>query len=190
MGTDPIDTMLRELYDGERLAPERERALVDLVNSSMGPARRPSWPKITAVAASLVLAAALGALGMLAAGSRTPTPDPYAEIDVIAIQLAADWCKPSRSIAPRIDELRDRFGRDRVLFVTLDLTDEQTRHQSVAMMRSLGLAEIWERQRGVTGELLLVDAHARTVMRTLTQDDDIAGMITAVDRALGRPPGS
>ena len=56
-------------------------------------------------------------------------------------------------------------------------------------MASLGYGDIWHDQRGVTGELLLINTTQRIVLDKLTEADDVPRMMAGLSQALSRPPG-
>ena len=196
MDSKSIDESVREHYEAQHMSAGREQVLTAMLSESMpAPTTSTSRSRAWMLAASLLLTATLGVIGtivVLSAGGHlrtAPGPDERLaggdqafEVDIIAVQMKAEWCLPSQAIAPRIEELRREFDNSSILFVTLDLTDDARRHQAQLMMESLGLEEIWKAQRGVTGEMLLVDARRRVVLETLTEADDTGTMLAALRR--------
>ncbi|MCH7797297.1 MAG: hypothetical protein IID28_02480 [Planctomycetes bacterium] len=191
-----LDDLIREHYESRRPRPGRLAALEEML---VGPAvatktRRTLFAgsKHTTVllAACVTLSAAAGALlalaGVYGFGGLKPTTEREPAADIIAVQFYAEWCKPSQIVTRRVDALQEASADKRVLFLRLDLTDDTRREQAHLLMASLGCGHIWDTQCGRTGELLLVDGHARRPITTLNQDNDAEQMIVALTQALAQ----
>lgn len=189
------DALVREHYESHALAPQRLDALLRLRGDASGSRRnRPGLPRVLAAAACAVLAA--GALIVALRRDDVPQgpevvlpivarPSPGADMPrIVAVQFHADWCKPSRVISPRVDDLRQRYGDEGVLFVEVDLTTGRTRRQAGYLMAALGLEDVWKRQNGRTGELLLIERTENRVLSTFGQEDELSTMAAVLGRAL------
>lgn len=67
---------------------------------------------------------------------------------VVAI-IRADWCRACQRLDPTINELRREYG-DRLNFVVLDVTNEETTAVAEARARRLGLSEFFEANKKKT----------------------------------------
>ncbi|MHC4220303.1 MAG: thioredoxin domain-containing protein [Planctomycetota bacterium] len=189
-----LDDLIRVHFESRRPRPGRLAALEEALSSPqrMPAQRRLRFTQRTAVllAACVTLSAAVGAVLALAGvhglGGDKPAPERATAADIIAVQFYAEWCSPSQVVAERVRALREASADKRVLFVRLDLTDDTRREQAQLLMSSLGCGQIWDKQRGRTGELLLIDAHAMRPISTLDQDDDADQMIVALSQALAQ----
>ncbi len=189
-----LDNLVREHYASRQLRPGRLAALEESLASAQRTPRqgRGRLTRRAAVwlAACVTLSAATGAVLALAgvyglggfehAAERDPTAD------IIAVQFYAEWCKPSQVVARHVKALQEDAADKSVLFVRLDLTDDMRREQAQLLMSSLGCGHIWDTQRGRTGELLLIDAHAMRPKSKVDQDDDAEQMIVALSQALAQ----
>jgi thiol-disulfide isomerase/thioredoxin len=185
-GDTHLDDLIREHYESRRPRPGRLAALEE---SLLAPQRKPRQRRLrltqrTAVlhAACVTLSAAAGAV----LGGFEPAPEREPAADIIAVQFYADWCSPSQVVAKRVEALQEAAADKSVLFVRLDLTDDTRREQAQLLMSSLGCGSIWDTQRGRTGALVLIDAHAMRSVSKLDQDDDAEQMIVALSQALAQ----
>jgi len=189
-----LDDLIREHYEAREPRRGRLAALEESLSSPQhkpGPRRLRLTPRAAALlAACVTLSVAAGAVLALAGVygfgglERASVAEPAA--DIIAVQFYAEWCRPSQVVARRVEALQEASADKSVLFVRLDLTDEARREQAKLLMLSLGCGHVWEEQRGRTGELLLIDAHARRPVSKLGQDDDAEQMIVALSQALAQ----
>ncbi len=89
------------------------------------------------------------------------------------VKMHADWCPGCRilgdlreTVAPHVEGLPVRF-------VTLDLTDRRSTERALVKARVMGLEEVWLRNQGRTGVVLLIEPG----------QDEVAEMFTARDSA-------
>ena len=122
-------------------------------------------------------------------GSQPPDVRPSAigAADIVAVRVYADWCKPSHVMQPRCSELRTTFAADDVLFIDIDITDQNTRKQGEHLMSALGLEAVWNDKGGISGQMLIVDPKRKVVLATLTQNHDMPSMTVALNEALHDP---
>ncbi len=111
-------------------------------------------------------------------------PAALGSAEVVAVRVHADWCKPSHVMQPRCSQLRQAFAADDVLFIDLDITDQNTKRQGEYLMSALGLEDIWTEHGGISGEMLIVDPKRKIVLTTLTQNHDVPSMTAALNEAL------
>lgn len=82
-----------------------------------------------------------------------------ADNTLYAVTFHADWCGTCRKLEPELTSARANGDLDNqnVLFVTLDLTNDTTKHQAALMASALGISDFYESNRGKTGFVLLVN---------------------------------
>jgi thiol-disulfide isomerase/thioredoxin len=107
--------------------------------------------------------------------------------EVIALKFHADWCGSCRAMGPVFTDLGNKFDTKPVLFLELDHTSEPSRRQAEYLAAVLGLQEVWKKDGGSTGFILLIDADTHEVLAKLTKEQDIKAMggqlLEAIDRA-------
>lgn len=103
---------------------------------------------------------------------------------VIAMYMYADWCGACQAIKPKMAEAKPEFEGQPVLFIKMDMTNDFTAHQSKLLAARLGLSEIFQKNEGMTGFVLLLDANTNEVLDKITTDDDTEGIITKITNAL------
>ena len=116
-------------------------------------------------------------------------PEVLPAADIIVLNFHADWCRPSQVMSPMYVELKHSFEVQEVLFVNLDLTDDESVTQSKYLVSALGIEDIWNRHRGITGELLYVDASTGKIITTFDAEDEYEQMNLALADALTRRDG-
>ena len=87
-------------------------------------------------------------------------------------------------------QLARTFDARRVLFVELDLTDDESVAQSKYLVTALGIENVWNTQGGITGELLYVDVATREIITTFNAEHDYEQMNFALAGALAERDGN
>lgn len=106
-----------------------------------------------------------------------------------AVTFHADWCGTCRKLEPELVEARANGDLDNqnVLFVTLDLTNDTTKHQAGLLASALGIGDFYESNRGKTGFVLLVNGKTGETVGRITGDmtsADIENMVAEKAAAL------
>ncbi len=156
-------------YAANELPADRLQRLVDL-----HPQRRTyrRW-----VAAALATAGILVALAFTVGVERSrsaPAARLAAEAmrpGLVAVQIHADWCPRSPSVAPIFGELLTRYGNQSVLFVTLDITDDVRRGQAELLAESLGIVRALDEPFG-SGMIKLIDRDNDVLLASITGRED------------------
>ncbi|MHC5114659.1 MAG: thioredoxin family protein [Planctomycetota bacterium] len=184
-----VDRLVREHYERRRPPAGRLAGWTAVFEDE--PERvRTRRRAVLALAACALVSAVLGAaLTFALIRPAVPTSPAAPDVDLIVVQMHADWCPPSRVIATRLAEVREAIDHGNVLFLRLDLTDDARLRQAELTMDALGFADIWRNQRGVTGELLLIDTQRRLVLDKLSPADDVPQMIVRLAEAVDRTSG-
>ncbi|MEL7536265.1 MAG: thioredoxin domain-containing protein [Pseudomonadota bacterium] len=93
------------------------------------------------------------------------------EAELYSVLYYADWCPSCKLLDPAIADARKmaKLDREQVLFVRLDLTNDNTRAQSKMLANALGLGEHFKMNAGKTGHALLIDAETLEVRSMLTK---------------------
>lgn len=91
---------------------------------------------------------------------------------IIALYFYADWCPVCKALSPKFAEARTTGDLDKkdVLFVTLNLTNKTTIHQSVMLAQSLGVGEFVQKQGSGTGYIALLDARTKKELARIEGD--------------------
>lgn len=123
------------------------------------------------------------------------TSSVYAEdvpkTEVIGVLYYADWCGSCKVLDPKIEQAKKGLAATHapILFVQLDLTNEQTRYQSELLVNSLSLESSYAKYGGKTGFMLLLDADSKQVIARLTKNLDTADISKTINQALIQAKG-
>jgi len=90
-----------------------------------------------------------------------------------AVLFYADWCGSCKTLDPKVKEARKSLSDSPVLFLTFDLTDDGTKHQSAMLAEAIGLDSLYAENGGKTGYLAIVDAASGKVLGKLTKGDSV-----------------
>ncbi len=99
---------------------------------------------------------------------------------VMGILMYADWCASCKILDPKLQVVRPEFDRSDILFLRFDFTDEGTTFQSNMLAQTIGLAELFERNGGRTGYMVLVDratGEIISIIRAGDSEDEIHQML-------------
>lgn len=109
-----------------------------------------------------------------AAEAVRPLPKPQ----LLAVYFYADWCPNCKLLSPKVQEARAKDGLDNkeVLFITLNLTDKASIHQSVMMAQALGIADFVQAQGSATGYVALLDATTKKEIARFDRQSDSAAI--------------
>lgn len=114
-----------------------------------------------------------------------PEPIPGAP-QLVTIRTVAMGCPVARALAPVFEELRDKFSAKDVMFVTLDVTDEEAKRQSDQYCCGLGI-DWFMRQGYDSGVIALVDRARREVLSVCVDADQEPRIEGAIRLALAKP---
>ena len=103
---------------------------------------------------------------------------------VIAVLLYADWCEVSKKMVLKFHNLRQRFGDREVLFLELNITDGNGRHQAELLSSALGISETLEAYEGKTGMILTMTARGRKVFGRMQKPEGLNDLFALVEKQL------
>jgi len=95
---------------------------------------------------------------------------------LLVVKFHADWCRICRAMGPVFENLQNKMDGDNVLFVKLDFTNNQTKHQAQMLGDALGIAHILKKNYRRTGFMLIIDPKTKKVLQKLTKEDDVYAM--------------
>lgn len=124
---------------------------------------------------------------LLTAGAYSLTASKTAvseEIEVLTVYMYADWCSACQNIKPKMEKAMREFEDDPILFTKMDMTDDFTSHQSKLLATRIGVLDIFDKNEGKTGFVLLVDANTNEIIDKITTDDDEEGIIKKINASL------
>jgi thiol-disulfide isomerase/thioredoxin len=110
--------------------------------------------------------------------------EPDEKASVIAMYMYADWCGACQAIKPKMAEATRQFEGQPILFTRMDMTDDFTAHQSKLLATGLGIQEIFEKNEGMTGFVLLIDADTHEILNKITTEDDTEGIKRKITAAI------
>jgi thiol-disulfide isomerase/thioredoxin len=105
---------------------------------------------------------------------------------LIAVYFTADFCPNCKILSPLLAQARDTGGLDSkdVLFVTLDLTNPASIHQSILQASALGITPFVQAQGSATGYVALLAADKATELARFDRTTTAAQIVTSIEGAL------
>jgi thiol-disulfide isomerase/thioredoxin len=95
---------------------------------------------------------------------------------LMVVKFHADWCRICRAMGPVFEDLQNKMDGQNILFVKLDFTNNQTKHQANMLGAALGIAPVLKANYRRTGFILIIDPKTKKVLQKLTKDDDVYAM--------------
>ena len=93
--------------------------------------------------------------------------DAATEQDVYVLKFHADWCGKCKSLNPVYNAMVKEFDEKPVGFVILNVTNKEKREATAKKMKELGLEDIWSKNEGRNGFLMVVDAQTKASVKVL-----------------------
>ena len=105
---------------------------------------------------------------------------------IYGVLFYADWCGSCKTLDPKITQAREEAKLDtqEILFVTLDLTDDITKHQAAFMAVTLGITDVYHANAGKTGFMLLLDADSGQTLAQLTNKYESAEIAVKIQDSI------
>jgi len=79
--------------------------------------------------------------------------------------IRADWCPACHKVEPILDELKAQYG-ERLNFVVLNVTNDETSKEAAMAANQLGLAKFFEANKKKTSTVAIFDAHQKSLFKT------------------------
>lgn len=96
------------------------------------------------------------------------------------VKVHADWCGSCKALVPILDEVRETMSSEPVLFLTLDVTDEDRTGQARLLAAALGI-EQHLKANNKTGLVLVINPSDKALMETLTKENTADEMIGKIE---------
>jgi len=187
-GQHSLDQMVKDYYAERPLPQATLRRLMDLSGEHTRSAPR-RWLATAAMAAGIAVAAfGLGYVerGRVdrAAGSGGKTVmDAPGGPSLVAVQIHADWCRRSPTVAPIFADLMTKYGNEPVLFVTLDITDDVRREQARLLASNLGVPQALD-EPFESGMIKLIDRESNALLAVVTDREQTGALEVRLAEAL------
>ena len=91
--------------------------------------------------------------------------------DIIAVRIRHDMCPFCKKFDPQFPNLVRQATEDSVLFVTLDLSSEETQRQAALLVGALGLEKVWTGDMSKMGTIVFVDGKSKKILASTHQTD-------------------
>jgi hypothetical protein len=135
------------------------------------------------LAPALLAGFALAAAVALAQEKETPD-DSFPECLVITFR--ADKHEGSQIVETKVvPKLRETFGGKNVLFLTVDLTSRESRHQGKLLLNVVDKAECWENFGKTPGVVAIVDAFSGLPVTKIRNKDELQLAEKSIRKILG-----
>ncbi len=95
---------------------------------------------------------------------------------LMAVYFWASWCPNCKLLTPEVASARKDgdFDNGPILFVTMDLSDSATIHQSVLLAQALGIAPFVQAQGSATGYVAILDAVTKKELKRFDRTNKAA----------------
>lgn len=129
-----------------------------------------------------VIALLLSFLVAVPAQAVAPLPKPK----LMAVYFYADWCPNCKVLSPLVNDARAKGDLDTkdVLFVTMNLTNKATIHQSILLAQGLGIGEFLRAQGSATGYVAVLDASSKKELARFDREDNAAAIQAGIETLL------
>lgn len=106
---------------------------------------------------------------------------------LVAVNIRADWCRRSPQVALIFDEFTEKYSNQPILFVTMDITDDDSRLQARYLASSMNIDRVF-REPFESGMIKVVDWRRGAVLATLTGKEQVPAMEGLLAQALAARP--
>jgi len=110
--------------------------------------------------------------------------DKMSDAKVTVALIRADWCGACQKVDPLLAELREQY-KDRINFVTLDVTTDEKTAEAAATARKLGLNKFFAANKKKTSTVVVVGAKNKILYQTVYNFDRNA-YVKAFDEAIAK----
>ncbi len=111
---------------------------------------------------------------------------PQPEAKVIAVYFYANWCGNCKVLSPKLEEAKKtgNLNDKDVLFVTLDLSDKSSIHQTLLLAKSLGIGEYLREQGSATGYVALLDSKSKKEIHRFDRNSEPSDIVKVISDKL------
>ena len=99
------------------------------------------------------------------------------------MRIRHDMCPYCKKFDPQFPALIRQAAAESVLFVTLDLSTEETQRQAALLVGALGIEAVWTGDMSKMGTIIFVGGESRTVIGS-TPQTDVKAVRVALRKAL------
>ncbi len=126
--------------------------------------------------------------GRAQAGSLSATTAIADEQPVVAAMFYSNWCGACQILDPRIEAVKPDFLNRAVDFVKFDFSYALVRGKALKELASeKGVPNIYAKNKGRTGFMLLIDPATESVLEIITLRDSKEAIAAKLERSLRRP---
>lgn len=120
-----------------------------------------------------ILALALVAFGTWSVATATESA---AETKIQIVAFHSDNCGSCKILAPKMKQAMSAVNKSRIEKVKFDLTNEETKAESLARAKAKGLEDIYNSYAPKTGMVLILDKDGKEAVKITKEDsaEDIA----------------
>jgi len=113
--------------------------------------------------------------GVFAAGAAAHAGEKSSDAapTTYAVLFYADWCNSCKVLDPKIKEARNAISDKPILFLKLDMTDEETKKQAAMLANVMGLEDYYKKNEGKTGFMLLIDSQDKQLVNSISRNDSV-----------------
>lgn len=125
----------------------------------------------------LALALSFSAVGVLAFGGNTVGKNK----NVTVVLIKAQWCTACQKVDPLVQDLMKEYG-NRINFVMLDVTNDESTAQAAETANSLGLSKFFEENKKLTATVAVFKSGKQTFVTRKNYNK--SDYVSAFDKAL------
>ncbi len=105
----------------------------------------------------------------------------FAKTKPTVVMIKADWCSACQKVDPIMMDLMKQYG-DKLNFVMLDVTNDETTAQAAAKAKSLGLSAFFEANKKMTSTVAVFKGKKQTfkTAKNYNRDEYVAAFNKAI----------
>lgn len=98
--------------------------------------------------------------------------------------IRADWCSACQKLEPTLSQLKEQY-KDRINFVVLDVTTDESTRLATATARKHGLAKFFAANKKNTSTVVVLDSKHKILFKT-DHNDNREAYVKAFDDAIAK----
>lgn len=98
--------------------------------------------------------------------------------------IRADWCSACQKLEPTLSQLKEQY-KDRINFVVLDVTTDESTRLATATARKHGLAKFFAANKKKTSTVVVLDSKHKILFKT-DHNDNREAYVKAFDDAIAK----